>query len=411
MEGIFFELFVLSLHMENLSVYERLLDLLSVQVTGVSVEEKVLYIFCETTCKTSKCPICGKDTHRINQYTTREIRDLNMGIREVYLRVNMKQFYCKDCPRYFHESLDFAELNEGYTHRQKDFMFLVSQQQSYQQTGRLLNINSKTVERVVLSKCEATVAVSARYAQVKRLGIDEQSHKKGKQDYICILTDLDRGTIVDILPDRKKETLEAHFKKLGKAFCEQITDVSCDYWRGYISASQNCFPNASITLDRFHITKLLNAPLDKYRKELRKDHKDNDHFKHIKWSLFKQYQNLSDKEIDNLELAFEDAPELKKMYFTREKFHHILDNNTQISQALLDVEKWIQEVKDNNISKFDDFVKTLNNTKNYVTNYVKNRISNAVTEGANNLIRAVRRFSFGMPNFEHLRLRALAFSY
>ena len=46
---------------------------------------------------------------------------------------------------------------------------------------------------------------------MRRLGIDEQSHRKGKKHFICGLTDLDTGTLVDLLPDRKKETLPAHF--------------------------------------------------------------------------------------------------------------------------------------------------------------------------------------------------------
>jgi hypothetical protein len=33
----------------------------------------------------------------------------------------MRQFYCKSCNRYFTETLDFADLNKEYTHRQSDY--------------------------------------------------------------------------------------------------------------------------------------------------------------------------------------------------------------------------------------------------------------------------------------------------
>jgi transposase len=33
-----------------------------------------------------------------------------------------------------------------------------------------------------------------------------------------------------------------------------------------------------------------------------------------------------------------------------------------------------------------------------------------VTEGLNNLVRSIRRCAFGMPNFQHLRLRVMAIS-
>ena len=56
------------------------------------------------------------------------------------------------------------------------------------------------------------------------------------------------------------------------------------------------------------------------------------------------------------------------------------------------------------------FLKTLENWKEMILNFVASDISNAVTEGLNNLIRYMRRFSFGLPSFEHMRLRILASS-
>ena len=116
----------------------------------------------------------------------------------------------------------------------------------------IVDVSPKTVERIVLDCCQKMVDIPERYRQVRRLGIDEHNHRKGKKDYLCILTDLDKGIIIDILPNRKKETLIAHFKQIGADFCNQITDVSCDYWHAYITTFKVCFPNAKIILDRFH---------------------------------------------------------------------------------------------------------------------------------------------------------------
>ena len=41
------------------------------------------------------------------------------------------------------------------------------------------------------------INILERYRQISRLGIDEHSHRKGKKDYLCILTDLDKGIIID----------------------------------------------------------------------------------------------------------------------------------------------------------------------------------------------------------------------
>jgi transposase len=369
--------------MNKFEIYEDLLNLTSVKITDVKIESKVITIECQVKTVSEDCPNCQQTSNTVNQYYYRTLRDLNMGIRHVHLHVKMRQFYCQSCNRYYSEILDFADLNKEHTHRQTDYMFCLARKQSYTEVAAIVDISPKTVERLVLSQCEKIIDLPSRYAQVRRLGIDEHSHRKGKGDYLCILTDLDRGTILDILPNRKKETLVSHFQEIGHDFCNQITDVSCDYWDAYISTSKVCFPNARIILDRFHVTKLLNQPLDSFRKELRKTDKDNPNYKRLKWILYKQYHTLSDKQLDDLDLAFADNADIEKYYRIREDFHHILDNSSSVENALLSIQKWTDNLHQNGITLFDSFVKTLTKTKEYVANYVKDYLSNAVTEGLN----------------------------
>ena len=396
--------------MDNLLLYEELLNLPSIKITAIKIDPQVITISCQVRQAGQVCPNCGKITNSINGYYQRTLRDLNMGSRQVQLVVKMRQFYCKNCPRYFSETLPFADLNKEYTHRQTDYMFCLARKQSYSEVAAIVDVSPKTIERLVLAKCETLIDVPRRYAQVRRLGIDEHSHRKGKKDFLCILSDLDRGILIDILPNRKKETLMAHFKALGPVFCAQITDVACDYWDAYMTTAQSCFPQATLILDRFHVVKWLNESLDNFRKELRKSDKDNPHYKKLKWVLYKQYHKLSDNQLDDLDRAFADSPALKSLYQARERFHHILDNKKTVDDALAEINKWINDLADKGITAFDTFIKTLSKTKEYIANYVLNYLSNAVTEGLNNLIRSVRRTAFGMTNFEHLRLRVLAIS-
>ena len=130
-------------------------------------------------------------------------------------------------------------------------------------------MNVKTVERLYYERAEQIIELPERYAQVRQLGIDELSLRKGKGEYCCVLTDLERGRQLDILPNRKKETLIAHFQQLGPHFCEQIKHVACDMWGPYTEVAKECFPHTKITIDRFHVVKALNDVLDTIRKSLR----------------------------------------------------------------------------------------------------------------------------------------------
>lgn len=392
------------------NIYGALLNLPNVSIEGLRIEKNAILIDCSLIKSDNICPHCGQINKVVNDTKIRTLQDLNISGREVFLSVKVRQFYCLDCDKYHTEILDFADSHKSYTHRQSKFIFLLCKKQTYKEVGAIMNLNSKTVERIVLKHSQALVNRHEAWSRVKRIGIDEQSHRKGKGSYFCILTDLDSGVILEMLPDRKKQTLVDYFQSLGEEICTRITDVSCDIWSTYIQVARQCLSQARIVLDRFHVVKLLNESLDNYRKTLRKAHKDNDIFKRLKWILYKQHHMLTDRELDDLEASFKEDPKLKAFYFKRDAFHQILDNNTDVNQAVEQIKQWIKTAKEDGLTIFDKFSKTVQKWKINVANYVKDKVTNATTEGLNNLIRVVKRFSYGMPNFEHLRLRALVIS-
>ena len=396
--------------MNELAFYTDLLGLPHVTLTGVSVTKTRIEIACTLTGVQTLCAGCGVVCTLVNDRTTRRVRDLDMSEREVYLVVSVRQFRCRACGSCPTERLPFADANKSDTHRQARYVFAWCRKQAYSEVGAIVGMHAKTVERLVLAQCQQAAQLPARYAGLRRLGIDEQSHRKGKKHFSCLLTNLDTGTVVDLLPDRKKETLVAYFQALGPAFCQQITAVSCDLWPPYLAVAAACFPQATRVLDRFHVVKLLNQGLDAFRRRLRQEAPEEANYKQLKWLLFKQYHRLSDAELDTLQAAFAGNEALKTAYFLREEFHHILDRPQGVNAAISLLDKWIECIQRQKITLFAPFIRTRQRHKVPIANYVLENLSNAVTEGLNNLVRSIRRCAFGMPNFQHLRLRVMAIS-
>ena len=104
-------------------------------------------------------------------------------------------------------------------------------------------------------------------------------------------------------------------------------------WGPYTEVAKYCFPQAKITIDRFHVVKALNDVLDVMRKTLRREHPDQDSFKRLKWILFKRCQHLTDEQVQALTQAFEDAPQRKKAYELRNRFHTIYESAQNKAQA------------------------------------------------------------------------------
>jgi transposase len=211
--------------------YEILLNLPNLKVSSVEINTKTISIECHLDLLSGTCNSCQKPTSNFKSYRTHNLRDLDMSGREVHLVLCVKQFHCTDCGCYFTQQIPFADANKSHTRRQEKWIFELSRKQPLSEVGALLNINSKTVERIFYAY--TLPDGNERYEGVTHLGIDELSWRKGKKDYICCLTNLKTGETIDILRTRNKETLIAHFQsimlKKGANFCQQIKVVSCDF--------------------------------------------------------------------------------------------------------------------------------------------------------------------------------------
>lgn len=395
--------------MEN-ELFENLLRLPQLKVTGLEFEEKTIRVKCESKGHQGPCPLCGKEINKVHQYSTHEVRDLDISGRKVILCIRVAQLVCEDCHRYFNEGLDFVEPNKGYTKRQAKWIFYLSAKQPFTEVGALLDVNTKTVERIFYH--QTSDSGYRRYQGVKRLGIDEISFRKGKGDYLCVLTNLDTGETIDMLRDRKKESLIAHFQGItikGKPFCEQVEAVSCDFWGPFMDIAKTKFPNATVVGDRFHWTAYLNEALNKLRRALRKEHPKEETFKSIKWALFKQEAKTTPEQKEQLAKSFELSPMLKQMYDIKIALQNLFEQDLPFQQAIEKVKGWIQQARDLNDKFLSEFVDFLERHFDPITNFFKQRISNAKTEGNNNLLRTVKRMTFNMTNFAHFKARCFAF--
>jgi transposase len=392
-------------------LYEQLLNLPHLKVDGVHVCDKTININCHLSLSSETCASCSKSVQRFKSYQVHTVRDLDISGRFVYLHVRVKQFYCDDCGKYFTQSLPFADAHKSYTHRQSKWIFEMSRKQPLSEVAALTNLCTKTVERIFFDHAHSLS--TGRYEGLKQLGIDEFAWRKGKKDYICCLTNLETGETVDILRSRKKQDLIAHFKSIslknGQDFCQNIQVISCDFWGPFLDIAQELFPKADVVGDRFHWTGYLNKALDDQRKALRKDQPKEDLFKGIKWLLFRPMNTLTPEEKENLDKAFQVAPVMAHLYELKNAFCRIFDTQTNLQNANELIENWlIKATKSGNeyLNNFIDFFKRQRTT---ITNYFKHKVSNAVTEGNNNILRTVKRFTFNMTNFDHFKARCFAF--
>ena len=388
-------------------LYDLLLDLPNLEIQGVEIEKQTLRIQCKVVdsgCQ--NCPNCGQELCQKTPKYRREIRDLNISGRKVFLDLLVHQFHC-ECGRTFSEKFDFVSSGKSYTKRQAKWIFEMSAKQSHSQVGALTDMNHKTVERICYEQVEFR---QIDWSKIRRIGIDEFAFKKGHKDFIVILVDLDTNEIIDLLEFRKKSFLRAYFQGKGSEFCSKVTDFCSDMWGPFQDLAAELFPNALIHVDRFHWTVHLNKIVDEFRKELRRKNKGEIAFKNLKWKLIKRPENLSSEEQKQVDAAFKISPELEDIYQMKNTFQAIFDTDFSYEFAVENIDKWIEHAKILDNQYLTKFIELFERHRINILNYFVNRISSAAVEGKNNLLRTIKRYTFNMSNFLNFKRRVFAFN-
>ena len=225
---------------------------------ALDVEDLTVHL--AITAPNATCPVCGSDARRVHSRYIRRLADLPCLGRAVRLRVTVRRFSCPEprCPRrIFAERLPgFAEPHARTTARlgraHESIGCALGGEAGARLTARLsMTISPDTLLRRV-NRLDNDSAPPPRF-----VGIDDWAWRKGHR-YGTIIVDLERGDVVDLLPDRDPETVK---KWLGEHPGVEL--VSRDRWSDYIQAAASAAPGARQVADRWHLLKNLREALER----------------------------------------------------------------------------------------------------------------------------------------------------
>jgi len=69
------------------------------------------------------CPHCQKSTNELHQIRTILIRDLPISGQLIELEIPRRQYYCKNCQKYFTERLCFVDEDRRYSQRYEEYIY------------------------------------------------------------------------------------------------------------------------------------------------------------------------------------------------------------------------------------------------------------------------------------------------
>jgi len=390
-------------------MYEILTKLLNIpyyEVVHAEITQETIELEIQSTLKYIPCPSCQESCSSIHENHPRRIRDLPISGKACYLRFVRRRFFCQRCQKPFSEPLDFVDLRRDYTKRYQAMIFNMVRENNILSVHRLEQLSFDQIESIFLDEAKKRIPQNP-YKHLKRLGVDEIALRKGKGNYVLILSNLDTGHVIDVLQNRTKETLKSSLIRIPEAIRSEVSEVCIDMWQPYDDVCSDCFAKAKIVIDRFHVMQALNVELKELKNQIKKQQPQTlEGCEGCHYALLKNADDLTDEQSQTLANVYEASPILKKAHRLKECFRHIFESSKNPKSAQRRLQQWMQIAKHH--AYFPEFLKTLNNWFPKILHYFNNRTTNGMVEGINNKIKLIKRRAYGFRNFEHFRLRVIA---
>jgi transposase len=272
----------------------------------------------------------------------------------------------------------------------------------------LLGLNWETAQTIMNRAVERGLA-RRDLSGLARLGIDEKSFGRG-QDYIAVLSDIDRGCVLEVVPGRDQASAELLLETVPEEQRAEIEAVAMDMSGAFAAAVQAQLPDADIVYDRFHVSALLNQAVDEVR---RAEHKrllgeGDESLKGTRQLWLFNPRNLADERLDFLARLAACNFKTSRAWLQKENFEGFWAQESRWNGEGY-LHTWYKSAIHCRLEPVKRAARTIKKHAEGLLNYFDHHISNAVAEGLNSRIQAIKSAARGFRNFENYRTRILFF--
>jgi transposase len=331
---------------------------------------------------------------RVHDTKPRRWRHLNFFEHECYISCNVPRIKTST-GKTQQVQVPWVRENSGFTLLFEAFaMSLIEAEMPIKKAGNLLGEYPNRLW-TIFNYWVGIAYNTEDHSNVKRLGIDETSSKKGHV-YVTVGVDMVSRKVIHATEGKNANTIKTirdYLEKKGTP-ANKIEQVCIDLSPAFISGVTSNFKDATITFDRFHVKQHLNKAMDELRKAERREH---DILKNHKYTFLKSNKNLSETKKEEREELIELFPKLGEGYRLKELFDEFWEmENVEDSEGFL--QYWCDLAEESKIPSFQKFVNLVKRHWKGILNYLETKLNNGILEGINSKIQLAKRRARGYRN-------------
>lgn len=373
-------------------------------VHSVEQREHTLEIAASVLEAPLACPHCGsmRQPYRFG-YRPIQLADLPIRMRPVSITARRRRWKCRDCGKTFMDQLPGVHPRHEATERLVSYVQVQSLHltQTFTALACALGVSEWLIRDIFAAHIETLernyVIQTPRYLGIDEIYVEDAVY--------CVLTDLERHCVLDVLEKRDMVTVKKWLKELPEP--SRVEAVAMDHWNPYRVSVHEVLPQATITLDKFHVLRQVNEVVEAVRKsvragllpqqarQLKQDHR----------ILQKRAKDLTPAQRLIVESWTGFVPVLGELLRLKEAFYEIYDAATE-QEALERYWVWQASIPSVLSDAFLPLHLTMEEWGQEVFAFWTHSITNAFTERMNLSIRDLTRLTFGL-NYRTLRAKLL----
>lgn len=388
-------------------------------------DENTIELSVKTRKTDMQCPNCKSVTSKVKDYACKVYKFYGLNSKTIIVNYYQRRYFCSKCGHTFVEPNIFNNSkNYKLTKNLRiQIIQLLRENRSVKSIAQDLGVSDTIIFKVLDE-------IKPKHGPIgKIMCLDEftRVHYQGKMLYAALLINGETKDLIDILPSRSKEYIISYLYSLNEIERKKVKYLSIDMWEPYKQAFNTVFTNITIVVDRFHFLRYITLTIDKIRIRVMKTYNKKD----LNYYILKKFNRyLLKTEVNSVDeyLCIKHS-ELKMKTSEKKIIDYMLALNYDLKIAYDFLHSFMVNYKNRNydtalvkvdglikflemhqqIAELYDLGKLFKNWQVEITNSFLvvdgKTINNAICEGVNRKIKALKRISFGITNFDHLRNR------
>ena len=359
-------------------------------------KEVHIYVRCRKTAK-YPCPKCGKMCSRYDDEEKERVwRHGDVVFFPCYVHCRRPRIKCSDGIHVV--TAPWARPNSRYTLLFESYAMLLMKSMPVENARKIMRISHTSMTGILKYWVKKAVKEDD-LSKVRAICVDETSFKKG-HSYVTVISDALARRVIDVEKGRDTDTVISFSNKLEKkgGCCNKITQYISDMSGAYMSARDECFPNAKQIIDKFHIKQMMLKAMDEVRREEQGKKQSRKRNAGKKLLMIPEAKQTEEQKTAIVTLS-KKYPKTGRAYRMVQQIDDMY-KCSDMSEAENIFDKLIRWLRRSRLEPMKKVASSLKSKKQEILNYFYYRMTNALAEGINSMIQSAKRRARGFRTFE-----------